>query len=223
MYRVLEENPNYLFIEKLSQIPCITQGDSRGLSDELILEFPELSKISDFGFTHRLDNQTLGILLIARNEKYYDLIRELFKTKLIDKTYLAKVEGVFPTETGEINFPIAHSKSSKKKMIAVKPGYRVFRGQIQNASTKWEVIKTSINSTDLKLFTNTGRRHQIRVHLSGLGYPICGDNLYSKSFTNYPNLMLIAESLSFTCPIENKQLRFSSTITLDNMFNDLRR
>jgi len=215
MYRIIFENQHFIILDKLSQIPCIREGHSAGLSDELVLEYPYLANIDDFGFTHRLDNETLGILLVAKNKDYYELIRNLFKTEKVLKTYLARVEGIVPQKDGEIVFPIAHNKNNKKKMLAIKPTYRIFRGKAKDAKTSWTILEQTKTTSDLLLSTYTGRRHQIRVHLQGIGFPICGDFLYSKNYTSYPALMLIAKSLSFTCLVSKTNYNFSSNLELD--------
>lgn len=222
MYKIIDDKVNFLIVEKQSNVPCLRQGDSAGLSDELVLEFPELHKVKDFGFTHRLDNETLGLIIVAKSQDYYEAIRALFKEKLILKKYHARVEGLIPQAEGDIYFPIAHSKNNEKKMIAIKPGYRIYRGQPQEAKTTWKLLKNDALHSDLELTSSSGRRHQIRVHLAGIGFPICGDSLYSKNFKNYPSLMLIAKEISFKCPVENIDYTFTSLINLNNIFKDLR-
>jgi len=214
MYKTIYENENFLIIDKLSQVPCIRLGSSAGLSDDLILEYPYLNKIKDYGFTHRIDNETLGLLLIAKNTTYYEAIRALFKDHKILKTYLARVQGLVPQAEGEILFPIAHDSNNKKKMIAVKPSYRIFRGKESSAKTSWSIIEQTNTTTDLLLSTYTGRRHQLRVHLKAIEHPICGDQLYSKNYLNYPALMLIAKSISFKCPLNKTDFTFKSTLEL---------
>lgn len=214
MFKLLFENESFLIIDKLTQIPCIREGASAGLSDELILDYPYLSNIKDFGFTHRVDNETLGILLVAKNTAYYEDIRALFKEHKVLKTYLARVEGEVPLAEGEIMFPIAHDKNNKKKMLAVKPSYRIYRGKVMDAKTAWTIIDKTNTTTDLLLSTNTGRRHQLRVHLKAIDHPICGDQLYSKNYLNYPALMLIAKSISFICPSSKKNYSFNSELDL---------
>ena len=224
MYRVVYENANTLIIDKLVPVPTLRQGSNGGLSDEVLLEFPYLAGIKDCGFTHRLDNETLGLLLIAKNEKYYLKMRELFSDKNISKIYLARVRGQVPAEKGIIDTPIAHSAKSTKKMVAVKEGYRIFRGSPRDAVTAWNVVNRRTDSTDLELSAKTGVRHQIRVHLASIEHPICGDRLYGKytEVDDCPSLMLISKSLSFICPESGNQVDAISTLTLDSMFGYIR-
>jgi 23S rRNA-/tRNA-specific pseudouridylate synthase len=222
MYRVIYENKNVLIIDKLVPVPTLRQGSNGGLSDDVLLEFPYLSSIPDCGFTHRLDNETLGLILIAKDDNYYAKIRHLFSEKKINKLYLARVRGVLVSDKGIIDTPIAHSAKSTKKMIAVKEGYRIFRGNPRAAVTEWKVINKRADSTDLELSARTGVRHQIRVHLASIDHPICGDRLYGKSLDDYPSLMLISKSLNFICPESGEKIEAVSTLTLDSMFGYIR-
>ncbi|HOW16482.1 MAG TPA: RluA family pseudouridine synthase [bacterium] len=220
MYKILYEDKDLLVIDKLSTVPCIRLGDSYGLSDELIIEFPMLASIPDYGFTHRLDNETLGVMLLAKNVDVYEKIRVLFENKNIKKTYHARVKGCVQEQEGRIDVPIAHSLKSTKKMVAVKDGYRVYRGQARPAMTRWIVLNKGIDSCDLELHTDTGVRHQIRVHLLSIGHPICGDRLYNKDFLEHPSLMLISKRMSFVHPNTQQNMQIESEIELSSMFRE---
>lgn len=222
MYRVITDDQYFLAIDKLAPIPCIRLGDKAGLSDELILSNPELIKLPDFGFTHRLDNETLGAVLVAKSLQYYEAIRTLFKEKKMNKTYHARVTGIVPSDSGIIDLPIAHSDKSKKKMLAVRQGYRVgFRGKPRPAVTEWKVITKHAECTDMELKTHTGVRHQIRIHMKSIGHPICGDDVYGGTSQGFeaPSLMLISKSIQFECPIRKTPITIYSTLSLDSMFS----
>lgn len=222
MYRVIHEDEYLIGIDKLSPMPCIRQGDSAALSDEVIMEYPFLSSIRDNGFTHRLDNDTLGVLLIARTASYYEKMRELFNNKGVNKIYHARVNGVMVEDHGVIDLPIAHSSKSAKKMVVVRPGYRIYRGKPRDAVTEWTVMKKKADSTDLELRTRTGVRHQIRVHLHSIGVPICGDVLYSDHSSGHPSMMLISKRVFFKCPVRGSDIEVISKLDLDNMFDVIR-
>lgn len=209
MYKIIFENDNFLIIDKLSQIPCIRLKDKAGLSDELILEFPSLSNLPDYGFTHRIDNDTLGLVIVAKNINYYNKIRDLFKQNKILKVYHARVSGKLYAKKGIINYPIAHSKKTDKKMVAIKEGYRLYRGKAREAETRW----TLISGKDLEVIIKTGVRHQIRVHLASLSHPILGDFLYNGDPA--PCLMLISKKISFSLDGENFEA--VSSLNLDDL------
>ena len=200
MYNVVYEDKYLIGIDKLCVVPTIRLGQSAGLSDELILEFPMLAKIQDFGITHRLDNETLGIIIVAKDQTTYTKLRDLFNNKKIYKTYHARVCGHMKGNAGVIDTPIAHDSKSDKKMLAVKDGYRIYRGKARPALTHWTLLSSNPGTSDLELVANTGVRHQIRVHLASIGHCICGDVLYGKTGFDHPSLMLISKKLVFIHP-----------------------
>jgi len=104
--------------------------------------------------------------------------------------------------------------------LVVRDGYRVYRGQPRQACTKWKVLSRSSGTTDLALSTNTGVRHQIRVHLLSIGHPICGDRLYNKDFLSHPSLMLICKRIEFTHPRSEEKMAINSELELNNMFKE---
>lgn len=154
------------------------------------------------GIVHRLDKDTSGILVVAKNDKAHINMSEQIKNHKVEKTYIALVRGIVKEETATIKMPIGRSTSNRKKMAVVKTG--------KEATTHFKVIDRfpNYNCTLLEIKIETGRTHQIRVHLSQIGYPIIGDNIYSngKNNWNIEGQCLHAKSLKFKHPITNKEM-----------------
>jgi len=166
------------------------------LIEGVINEYPEISEATEPGeeerpgIVHRLDKNTSGVLLIARNLKIKRQLKKQFQQRGIKKTYLALVAGDFPYESFEISNPIGKLASNPlkrgvgpAKLINPKPS--VTRGEkVKRGELEWGIIKKWLKYIEkggytlLRLFPETGRTHQIRVHLASLGYPIVGDTLY---------------------------------------------
>lgn len=152
------------------------------------------------GIVHRLDKDTSGVLIVAKNDKAHINMSEQIKNHQVEKTYIALTRGSVKENTATINMPIGRSTKDRKKMAISKDG--------KNAITHFTVIKRFANYTLLEVKIETGRTHQIRVHLSEIGYPIIGDTVYSngKNEWNIVGQCLHAKSLKFKHPITNKEM-----------------
>ena len=143
------------------------------------------------GIVHRLDKDTSGVVLIAKNQKYFDYLKSLFEKNEIKKTYLALVWGKVEPRSGIIDKPIGITKTVKRTIGKGK--------MLKEAITEYKVIKFFPFFSLVKVFPKTGRTHQIRVHLSSIGHPIVGDLLYSRKQNPFglKRQFLHAESLEF--------------------------
>lgn len=154
------------------------------------------------GIVHRLDKDTSGILVVAKNDKAHINMSEQIKNHTVKKTYIALVRGIVKENEATINMPIGRSTKDRKKMAVTKNG--------KEAITHFKVIKRyqNENCTLLEVRIETGRTHQIRVHLSQIGYPVIGDTTYSsgKNKWEVQGQCLHAKSLEFKHPITQKEM-----------------
>lgn len=156
------------------------------------------------GIVHRLDKDTSGVIVVAKNDKAHINLSEQIKNHKVEKTYLALVKGFVKENEATINMPIGRSTSNRKKMAVTKSG--------KQAITHFKVIKRyKTHKQDyafLEVKIETGRTHQIRVHLSQIGYPIVGDSTYSngKNEWGIEGQCLHAKSLKFKHPITGKEM-----------------
>ena len=167
------------------------------------------------GIVHRLDKDTSGILIVAKNDKSHINLSEQIKNHETEKTYIALVRGIVKEQEATINMPIGRSTKDRKKMAVTKNG--------KEAITHFKVIERfpNHNCTLLEIKIETGRTHQIRVHLSQIGYPIVGDEVYSngKNEWNIKGQCLHAKSLKFKHPNSGKEMFLEAE--LPSYFKDL--
>ena len=158
------------------------------------------------GIVHRIDKDTSGLVIVAKNDKTLELLTEMFKNKEIKKTYLAIVDGVINNKSGTINAPITRDVKDRKKMMVGKDG--------KNSITHFYVLKTFKNNTYLSLNLETGRTHQIRVHMAYIGHPITNDKVYGKENTSFGQY-LHASKLEFIHPITKKEIIVEAPLPIE--------
>ena len=161
------------------------------------------------GIVHRLDKDTSGLIVIAKNDKVHAALTEMFQEKKIRKTYLAILKGKLNKSEGKIVTQIGRDKNDRKKMIVIDD---ITKGK--NAITNYKVVSQNNLFTLVKVNIETGRTHQIRVHMRHLGYPILGDSVYGRK-DNEKRQMLHAYKLEFLHPVTGHQMEFTGEIPED--------
>ena len=158
------------------------------------------------GIVHRIDKDTSGVLVIAKNDFSHNKLAEQFKEHSMKREYYALVEGRFKDEEGIVDAPLGRHPQDRIKMAVVKDGKR--------AVTHYKVIETYKNTSLIKCRLETGRTHQIRVHMAYIGHPLVGDPVYGykKQKYNLEGQMLHAKVLGFVHPTINEYMEFESEL-----------
>jgi 23S rRNA pseudouridine1911/1915/1917 synthase len=164
------------------------------------------------GIVHRLDKETSGVLVVAKNDAAHRALCKQFAERTTGKTYLALVAGTPRKSSGTIEAPIARHPVHRKKMSVARRGGR-------SAKTEYRVVRSGSDRSLVECMIHTGRTHQIRVHLHHLGHPVLGDKLYAgKRAGDFPRQMLHAWKLTFTHPHSGEHMTFEAPIPAD--FNE---
>lgn len=162
------------------------------------------------GIVHRLDKDTSGIMIVAKNDAAHISLSQQIQSKTAVRTYLAVVRGNIKTDSGTIETQIARDKTDRKKMAVVKEGGR-------DAITDYEVLERFGKYTLVRCKLRTGRTHQIRVHMEYLGYPLVGDPKYSPMKTPFgiKGQALHSHTLEFTHPRTGERMKFEAPLPED--------
>ena len=160
------------------------------------------------GIVHRIDKDTSGLICIAKNDNAHECLAEQLKTHTMARTYIALVRGVIKENSGTIDMPIGRHPTNRQKMAVIREGGK-------NAITNFKVLDRFATHTLIECSLVTGRTHQIRVHMSQIGYPVEGDPLYAGK--NYDKLykggqLLTAIKLKLIHPTTKKEVEFSIDI-----------
>ena len=186
------------------------------IANGLVFKYPELVNLPRSGLIHRLDKDTSGLLIIAKNLKSFTFLTKILQERKIFKQYIAFVHGRV-MKNDAISKPISRHRTNRKKMSVNIDG--------KEAITEYEVIKNFSSYTKLKINLITGRTHQIRVHMSYLGYPLVGDQTYGINsnkigdqdsiIKNFPRQALHAQKIKFNHPITGKYITLESELPKD--------
>ncbi len=171
---IIEKDQDIIAINKPPGIVVFSKNKKeKSIAQMLSLKFPELNEIGNErkGAVHRLDKDTSGVLLFARNEETFSFLQKKFFEQKVQKTYIALTSKKLKKEKGVIKSFLSRSPKDRRKQKASKEGKR-------EAITFFKTIRRFGPYTLLKVFPKTGRKHQIRCHLAYMGCPIAGDNLY---------------------------------------------
>ena len=180
------------------------------LLNAVLSHFPRLAALSDSlrpGIVHRLDRDTSGVMVVAKNTRAQARLIEQFKARSVAKAYLVLVKGKLTPESGVIEAPIGRDPRDRKRMAVVTKG--------REARTEYRVIKYIGGYTLLEVKPETGRTHQIRVHLAAIGYPVVGDKVYGVKSPFLSRQFIHASRLGFRLPSTGKYMEFKSELPPD--------
>ncbi len=177
------------------------------LASGLMYHTKNLSDLNDErpGIVHRLDKDTSGIMLVAKTNKAHQILAQNFKDHSIKREYVALLKGILPHNKVKIDAPIGRDKNARKKMCVTAKNSK-------NAITNLEVIKRYQDYTLVRLNLETGRTHQIRVHMNYIGYPVFNDPVYGVHKLKEHGQFLHSKKIDFIHPITKEAMHFSSPL-----------
>jgi 23S rRNA pseudouridine1911/1915/1917 synthase len=210
MYKIVYEDNDIVVVNKAAGV--LVHPDEHCLKGTLLQEIQK--NYPNAELAHRLDKDTSGLLVVAKNNEAYEYVKSLFKNRDITKTYITLVVGEMTKEEDTIELPIGRSKKDFRKRIASPIGGDGFR----EAKTHWKIRKKFSDYTLLEVCPKTGRTHQIRSHLSSIGHPIACDKLYGGKRYMCPSGLnrqfLHATGLAFTAK-NGKQIQLEAQLPSD--------
>lgn len=172
-------------------------------------EIEDDGEVTRPGIVHRLDKDTSGVMLVAKNNVALANLADQFKARTVKKTYITLVKGILRPDKGVIDAPIGRDSGDRKKMAVTGES----RGRA--ARTNYRVIRYVGKNSLLEIMPETGRTHQIRVHLAAIGYPVFGDITYGKKSAFLNRQFLHAQKIGFNLPATGKWVEFESPLPED--------
>ena len=210
--KIVYEDANLLVIDKPAGLTVHPAPGHPGgtLINAILAYYPRLAEISDSlrpGIVHRLDKDTSGLMIVAKNKAAQLNLVEQFRSRTVKKAYLVLVRGKLTPECGLIEAALGRSPSDRKRMAVVREGLE--------ARTRYQVVKYLGGFTLLEVAPETGRTHQIRVHLAAIGYPVVGDAVYGFKSKHLSRQFLHAYRLGFKLPSTGEFVEFESPLPED--------
>ena len=210
--KIVYEDADLLVIDKPAGLTVHPAPGHPGgtLINAILAYYPRLAEISDSlrpGIVHRLDKDTSGLMIVAKNTAAQLNLVEQFRARTVKKAYLVLVRGKLKPESGIIEAALGRSPSDRKRMAVVREGLE--------ARTGYRVVKYLGGYTLLEVMPETGRTHQIRVHLAAIGYPVVGDGVYGFKSKHLSRQFLHAYKLGFNLPSIGQWVEFQSELPQD--------
>lgn len=210
---IIYEDSDIVIINKApNMVVHPAHGNYNGtLVNALLYHIKDLSTINGVirpGIVHRLDKDTSGVIVVAKHDEAHTTLSDMFKEKTLEKTYVCIAKGVFKDKSGRIETLIGRDPRDRKKMAVVTENGKI-------AISNYEILDESKNYSLVKIRIETGRTHQIRVHMKSLNHPILGDATYGNSTDGIARQMLHAYRLKFTHPINKKEMVVTAPIPED--------
>lgn len=210
---IIYEDKDIVVINKVpGMVVHPAHGNYTGtLVNALLYHIKDLSTINGVirpGIVHRLDKDTSGVIVVAKHDEAHTTLSDMFKEKTLEKTYICITKGIFKEKKGRVETLIGRDPKDRKKMAVVNENGK-------NAISNYEVIDESNNFSLIKVRIETGRTHQIRVHMKYLNHPILGDSTYGSPTKDIDRQMLHAYMLKFTHPITKKEMTVIADIPED--------
>jgi len=210
--KIIYEDDDLLVIDKPAGLTVhpAPGHPAHTLVNAILAHFPHLAEIGDAlrpGVVHRLDKDTSGVMLVAKNSAAQANLSKQFKSHAVTKAYLALVKGRLEPEEGIIEADIGRDPRHRQRMAVVAEG--------KEARTDYRVIKYVGGYTLLEVRPETGRTHQIRVHLAAIGFPVVGDKVYGVKSPHLSRQFLHASRLGFRLPSTGEYIEFESALPED--------
>lgn len=210
---IIYEDSDIVIINKApNMVVHPAHGNYNGtLVNALLYHIKDLSTINGVirpGIVHRLDKDTSGVIVVAKHDEAHTTLSDMFKEKTLEKTYVCIAKGIFKDKSGRIETLIGRDPRDRKKMAVVTENGKI-------AISNYEILDESKNYSLVKIRIETGRTHQIRVHMKSLNHPILGDATYGNSTDGIARQMLHAYRLKFTHPINKKEMVVTAPIPED--------
>jgi len=188
---IIYQDNNFLIVDKPAGLTVFSEknNEEETVINALREKYSYLNKLGEalrYGLVHRLDKETSGILIVAKNEKYFRFFQKQFQERLVKKKYLALISGNLKKRKGTIETFIGRDFKNRKKQKSFSLAEPKKKGQ-RKAISSYQVLKKFKNYDLVEVEIKTGRKHQIRCHFSYLGHPIVGDKIYSFKNQKIPN------------------------------------